>query len=187
MSNLEHLPPQLLAVMNEPTTENGVLSHSSADSQATHNSSPNTDAAITLIKQWPETWFKLVREMLEILSYGNRQRGPELNAIRDVLTKEGVLRADVDLQRASHLVLRVFGWLTMLFEPPLDYEEADEASFSPAKDSSKLPQPGLRRANTWTPRSIAVKSYDEKPLVDTVHHMLRQVKPLQAARHKWAV
>lgn len=175
MCNLEHLPPELLTIMNEPTATNGAVLNSSTESQVTHNSRPGTDAPAKVVKPWPEMWFKLLRVMLDILSYSPDayRRGPELNAIRDVLIEKGVLKADVDLQRASQLVLRVFGWLTMLFEPPLDYEETEETSFSPTKDSSKVPQPGLRRANTWTPRPIAVKFYDERPLVDTVHHMLR--------------
>jgi hypothetical protein len=185
LTNLESLAqnaPELLTVLEEPPTTNGALLASGTGHHAMSGSNPDPNTPTLsekdgkLVKQWPDLWFRLLIEMVDILSYEAEadQRGPELNAIRERLTGKGILKAGVDVQGAAQLILRVFGWLTMLFEPPLDYQESERNSFSPTKDSSKVPQPGLRKANTWTPHPITLTFYDERPIVDALYHMLKE-------------
>lgn len=181
LESLQHKAPDLLAVLQTATQPNGVPLVSGVEVNGP--SDPGSDAvALTSlerngkpVKHWPDIWLRLISEVVDALSYeaNAQRRGPELNAIRKRLVAQGILKADVDVEQAAQLILRLVGWLTMLFEPPLDYEESGRKSFSPTKDSPKVPQPRLRKANTWTPHPIEVDAYDEKPIIDTLHHMLK--------------
>lgn len=182
LESLKQKSPKLFDVLQNLPSANGALSGQGTGLGA----APAINAAVptqtstgkegVAIRQQPEVWFRLLREMVDLLSFEARpnQRGPDLNAIRDRLIKEGIFKANADVSMMAQLILRIFGWLTMLFEPPLMHDEVKENSFSPAVDPLQVSQLGLRKARKSKTHSINVNLYREKPVIDALYHMLRE-------------
>jgi hypothetical protein len=180
LRNLDETPSELLSVLEPDYTQaNGAVlqSHAAKTSDPTEKqSSAIEESSEELTKastRCPTVWYKLLTQMVLVLRdfHDSSIRGPEIHAIQNHLVSEGIMKADAGAEEAAQLILRVFGWTTMFFEPPSEYTKN---VFRPSKVESKSPQPTLRKTHTWVPHDIDLPMYQKHPVVDIMYHMLRE-------------
>jgi hypothetical protein len=142
-------------------------------SSVIEESSISSEGMTKVLTRRPTVWYKLLTQMVLVLRdfHDSSVRGPEIHVIHSHLVSEGIIKADADAEETAQLILRVFGWTTMLFEPPSEYTKN---IFRPSKVESKSPQPTLRKTHTWVPRDIDVPMYQKHPVVDIMYHMLKE-------------
>ena len=149
LKNLDETPCELLSVsVTDFTPVNGAILQPVALQNLKITEKQSSVIETTLAHateaplRRPTVWYKLLTEMVLVLSDFSHSsiRGPEIHFIKSHFVTVGIMRRDADAEEAAQLILRVFGWITMFFEPPSRYTKN---IFRPSKNESKSAHPAL--------------------------------------------
>lgn len=180
LKNLEETPRELLSVLDTDFTPvSGAVSQPVAlqNLQTTEKQSLVIETSLAHATEAPlrrpTVWYKLLTEMVLVLRDFSHSsiRGPEIHFIQSHLVSVDIMRRNADAEEAAQLILRVFGWITMFFEPPSKYTKN---IFRPSKNEPESTQPALRKSSTWVPHDLDLPRYQKYPVLDIVYHMLKE-------------